>query len=71
MTKVITMVAGELQFESIFSFSYNIEDPTPVENFDTAYVTWVAFLILIPILLANMLVSIIIIDCDAKFTLFL
>ena len=60
MAKVITMITGELGFESIFSLSYDVEDPkttTPVINFPIAYIVWVAFLILIPISLANMLVS--------------
>ena len=56
------MVTGELDYQDVFSLSYSVEDSNVVTFTDsipehTANFVWVIFLVLIPILLTNMLVS--------------
>ena len=61
LIKTMTMTTGEMDYENIFHYSSGgsspdellSEVPFPVISF----VLWVMFLILMPILLANMLVS--------------
>ena len=57
--QIITMVTGELNFLEIFSFSFGFNDDKDHDIHDRsmAYFVWVLFLVLIPILLSNTLVS--------------
>ena len=63
--KLLTTVAGELEYQDFFGLSYE-----PLENGDaelygnrniifpnTTNFVWILFLIIVPILLSNMLVS--------------
>ena len=56
---MITMVAGELDFHNTFSFSFDFNYEKTHEIYDRrmAYFVWIIFLIVIPILLSNTLVS--------------
>ena len=62
---VLTMVTGELDYQDVFSLSYELNtNDSDVQIYPynipehTANFVWVVFLVLIPILLTNMLVSI-------------
>ena len=61
--KTMTMMTGELDYESIFrQASEGSEDPIPALPFPViAYLLWIVFLIMMPILLSNLLVCIIIV----------
>lgn len=59
------MVAGELDYSSIFGLTYDIVNDTTESTVqstivypETANFVWIIFLILVPILLSNMLVSV-------------
>ncbi len=57
------MVTGEMDFDSLFNLGippsdFN-EDTDPVPYREVSYVMWILFLILIPIILNNLLVSIV------------
>ena len=57
---VITMITGELDYSGVFGLSYKASNDTLMENIlypETANFVWVIFLVFIPILLSNMLVS--------------
>lgn len=59
---VLTMIAGELNYNDVFDLSYDVIDveDRAIRNLlypRTAFFVWVVFIILIPILLNNMLVS--------------
>ena len=58
------MVTGELDYSSIFGLSYEVSNVSTMESNmrnikypEMASFVWIVFLILIPILLSNMLVS--------------
>ena len=54
------MITGELDYSSAFGLSYDITNDTSMETIaypETANFVWVIFLVFIPILLSNMLVS--------------
>lgn len=61
----MTMITGELDYSDIFGLSYDVNDTFDMEGDEiqaiqypeTAQFVWVIFLVLIPILLSNMLVS--------------
>ena len=57
--KTMTMMTGEMDYESIFRrSSEGSEDSIPGLPFPIiSYMMWIIFLIMIPILLSNMLVS--------------
>ena len=59
IVQLITMVTGELNFLEIFSLSFGFNDNKDHDIYDQsmAYFVWVLFLVLIPILLSNTLVS--------------
>ena len=63
------MVTGELDFHNTFGFSFDFSDEVTHEIYDRrmAYFIWVIFLILVPILLSNTLVSMQ--DCNGKLVL--
>ena len=56
--KVMTMVTGEMDYESIFrQSSSGTDDPDPQLPFkEISYLLWIVFLVTIPILLNNLLV---------------
>ena len=56
--KMMTMITGEMDYESIFrQSSSGTEDPDPPLPFpEISYLLWIVFLIMIPILLNNLLV---------------
>ena len=61
---VLTMVAGELDYSNVFGLSYDVlPNGTMVdENTNILYpnavnLVWVLFILLVPIVLSNMLVS--------------
>ena len=60
---ILTMVTGELDYQDVFSLSYDTNESDVLQLFPysipehTANIVWVVFLVLIPILLTNMLVS--------------
>lgn len=68
--KMMTMVTGEMDYESIFrqSSSGTVDPDPPLPFPEISYALWIVFLIMIPILLNNLLVHIIILflNCDAK-----
>jgi len=57
--KLITMVTGEIDFQDTFSFSFAAYEVTSRNLYDRtmAYFVWIIFLMVIPIILSNMLVS--------------
>ena len=57
---IITLVTGDLNFHETFSFSFGFNDDKDhdiIYDRSMAYFVWVLFLVLIPILLSNTLVS--------------
>ncbi len=63
---VVTMISGELDYTDVFGLNYNATNNTnntdnlEIRNIQypvTACIVWVFFLVFIPILLSNMLVS--------------
>ena len=58
LSKVMTMVTGEMDYESIFrQSSSGTTDPDPQLPFpEMSYLLWIVFLVMIPILLGNLLV---------------
>ena len=60
IVQLITMVTGALNFLEIFSLSFGFNDNKDhdiIYDQSMAYFVWVLFLVLIPILLSNTLVS--------------
>ena len=60
--KAMTMAVGEMDFESIFRLTsggvFDIDEvPTPIPYTGVSILLWIFFLILMPILLMNLLVS--------------
>ena len=57
--KIITSITGEIDFQDTLNFSYNADKATAHNLYDhrMAYFVWIIFLVVIPILLSNMLVS--------------
>ena len=59
---MVTMVAGELDYQDVFGYSYDPSNTTVIgavrniRYMDTALFVWVVFVVLIPIVLSNMLV---------------
>ena len=51
------MVTGEFSFESIFNLEVPPSDYVPVPYLASNFIMWIIFLILIPVILNNMLVS--------------
>ena len=51
------MVTGELDFGSIFGLDAPASDYVPIPFHEVSFFMWIIFLILIPIILNNMLVS--------------
>ena len=61
---VLTMVTGELDYSNVFGLSYDmlpndtmVDENTNISYPNTANFVWVLFIVLIPIVLSNMLVS--------------
>ena len=57
---MLTMVTGELDYQGVFTLSYDANETSQFSRNlpeETANFVWVIFVILIPILLTNMLVS--------------
>ena len=62
-----TMIIGELDYSDVFDLSYDVTNATNNTNsivednsisyLETANFVWIVFLVFIPILLSNMLVS--------------
>ena len=55
--KTVTMVSGELDFESLFRLGVDPDRYEPIPYHGSAFLIWIIFIILIPIILNNMLVS--------------
>ena len=59
LLKLVTMKAGEFEFDDIFRLDPNGdrdgEEEIPFEGL--SYILWIVFIVLMPILLTNMLVS--------------
>ena len=55
MFKTITMTTGELDFDSLFQHGSPIGDQLPY--LAASIIIWIIFIILMPILLTNLLVS--------------
>ena len=53
--KTVTMTTGEFEYDNIFRLSPDQEEGIPYKR--TAYTLWIVFVIVMPILLANMLVN--------------
>lgn len=66
--KIMTMITGEMDYESIFRLSSSgTLDPDPPLPFpEISYILWIMFLVLIPILLGNLLVCIKLIVINKK-----
>ena len=58
--KMMTMITGEMDYESIFrqSSSGTLDPDPPLPFPEISYVLWIVFLVLIPILLGNLLVCV-------------
>ena len=56
IVKTMTMTTGEFEYDNIFR-QCGEECPTEVPYPEVSYVLWIFFLILMPILLTNLLVS--------------
>ena len=61
---VLTMVTGELDYSDMFGLSYEVlpngtmvDENTNILYPNTANLVWVLFILLVPIVLSNMLVS--------------
>jgi hypothetical protein len=52
----MTMVTGEMDFDDLFGLGVPLSSYTPIPFHVTNFIMWIAFLILIPIVLGNMLV---------------
>ena len=59
LLKTITMTTGEFEFDSIFRQSPEVNRGEGIPYPPISYILWIAFIILMPILLTNLLVSII------------
>ena len=55
--KMITMVSGELEFEDIFNLDVSPSEYVPIPFYISSFIMWIIFLVLVPIILSNMLVS--------------
>ena len=55
--KTATMVTGELDFDAIFGLDVPASKYVPIPFHEVSFFMWIIFLILIPIILNNMLVS--------------
>ena len=55
--KTMTMVTGELGFEQFFNLDVPPSEYVPIPYFGTNFMVWIIFLILVPVILNNMLVS--------------
>ena len=53
----MTMVTGELGFEDIFNLGVPSSEYVPIPYYASNFIMWIIFLILVPIILNNMLVS--------------
>ena len=53
----MTMVTGELGFECLFALETSPSDYQPIDYFISNFIMWIIFLVLVPIILNNMLVS--------------
>jgi hypothetical protein len=53
----MTMVTGEMDFDGLFELGVSPMTYTPIPFHITNFIMWIVFLILIPIVLGNMLVS--------------
>lgn len=51
------MVTGEMDFDGLFNLGVPPSEYTPIPFHITNFIMWIVFLILIPIVLGNMLVS--------------
>jgi hypothetical protein len=51
------MVTGELGFEDLFGLGVSPADYSPIPYSISAFIMWIMFLVLVPIILNNMLVS--------------
>ena len=54
--KLLTMVSGELGFESLFNLEVHPSTYTPIPYHGSAFLIWIIFVVSIPIILNNMLV---------------
>ncbi len=52
------MVTGEFGYEDLFNLGVSPADYVPIPYYASNFIMWIIFLILIPIILNNMLVSI-------------
>lgn len=55
--KTITMVTGELGFECLFSLDVPPDQYDPIPYHVSSFIMWILFLVFVPIVLNNMLVS--------------
>ena len=54
----MTMVTGELGFESLFALETSPRDYQPIDYHISSFIMWIFLLVLVPIILNNMLVSV-------------
>jgi len=57
LVKTIVMTTGEFEFDGLF-FN-NEDDPDELFYPEAAYIVWIVFLVLMPIILTNLLVNIV------------
>ena len=57
MLKIMSMTAGDFSFDSVFAPSRESEDAEEVMFVYSTVILWIIFLIIMPILFVNMLVS--------------
>ena len=55
--RTMTMVTGEMDFDGLFHLGVPPSAYTPIPFHITNFIMWIIFLVLIPIVLGNMLVS--------------
>lgn len=51
------MVTGEMEFESLFGLDVSPEQYDPIPFYVSNFIMWILFLVFVPIVLNNMLVS--------------
>ena len=53
------MVTGELGFEDLFNLGDSPSEYIPIPYYVSSFIMWIIFLVLVPIILNNMLVSVV------------
>ncbi len=62
----MTMVTGEIDFQDTFGYSFDDNSTRETNDHAISYAVWAIFLAVLPIILSNMLVSVL---CTCSFLL--